>query len=54
MANQKYNIGMEKGIIKGAYQNKIEIAKKMIKEKMNIDFISEIIGLSKQEITALR
>ena len=44
----------EKGITQGIEQNKIENAKKMLKEKLDIDLISKITGLSKEEIEKLK
>ena len=38
---------------KGIEQNKIETAKKMLEEKLDINLISKITGLSKEEIKKL-
>lgn len=46
-------IGIEKGIEKGKLQGKIEAAKGMKEEGLNIDVISRITGLSKEEIEKL-
>lgn len=46
--------GIEQGIERGAKDKSIEIAKKMLKEKMNIETISNITGLSIEEIKALQ
>ncbi len=46
-------IGIEKGIEKGKIQGKIEAAKGMKEEGLNIDVISRITGLSKEEIEKL-
>ena len=45
--------GISQGISQGIEQNKIENAKKMLKEKLDIDLISKITGLSKDEIKKL-
>ena len=45
--------GISQGISQGIEQNKIENAKKMLKEKLDIDLISKITGLSKEEIKKL-
>ena len=44
---------MKQGIKKGKSEKTVEIAKKLIKEKMSIEFIEKITGLSKQEICDL-
>ena len=46
--------GLEKGIEKGQYDKGIEIAKKMLNENMDIEVISKITDLSKQEIIDLK
>lgn len=45
--------GIEKGIEQGTYQNKIEIAKNMLNEKMDIQIISKVTGLTKNELEEL-
>ncbi|MBP2071268.1 MULTISPECIES: Rpn family recombination-promoting nuclease/putative transposase [Thermoanaerobacterium] len=45
--------GMEKGIEKGEKEKSIKIAKKLLKEGMDIDRIAEITELSKEEIKKL-
>ena len=45
--------GMEKGIEKGIKEEKIKIAKKLLKLDMDIDFIVESTGLSKEEIESI-
>lgn len=45
--------GIEQGIKQGIEQNKIEIAKKMLKENTDINFISKITGLSIEKINTL-
>ena len=42
------------GYAKGIKENQIEIAKKMLNMGMSIDLITEISGLSKEEIDGLR
>ena len=44
----------EKGITQGIEQKAKETAKKMLKEKLDIDLISKITGLSKEEIEKLK
>lgn len=44
----------ERGISKGTSKRNIEIAKKMLEEKMKIDTISKITGLSIEEIKKLQ
>ena len=41
------------GIQKGAKQKQIEIAKKMLENKMDIDTIIELTGLAREEIEKL-
>ena len=43
------NLGMQKG----AKQKQIEIAKKMLENKMDIDTIIELTGLAREEIEKL-
>lgn len=45
--------GLKEGIKEGTEQTKIEIAKKMLKKGKDIEEISEITGLSKEEIEQL-
>ncbi|PHO07985.1 hypothetical protein BFT35_02730 [Thermoanaerobacterium thermosaccharolyticum] len=45
--------GIEKGIKKGAKEESIKIAKKLLKEGVDIDRIAEITELSKDEIKKL-
>ena len=44
----------EKGINQGIEQNKIEIAKKMLKDKIDISLISKYTNLSKDKIISLK
>lgn len=46
--------GMKEGLEEGKKQEKIEIAKNMLKKSMQIKDISEITGLTKQEIEKLK
>ncbi len=46
--------GIEKGKIEGAQEEKIQIAKNMLKKNINIQDIIEIIGLTKEEIESLK
>ena len=48
-----YDKGLKAGIEQGKQKNKIEIAKKMKNKKMSIADISEITGLSEDEIKNL-
>ncbi|MFR2534612.1 MAG: Rpn family recombination-promoting nuclease/putative transposase [Clostridia bacterium] len=45
--------GMKKGIMEGQKQKEKEIAKRMLAEKIDIDVIVKITGLSKKEIENL-
>ena len=45
--------GMDKGLKEGMKQKQIEIAQKLLKQKMEIEQIMSITGLSKQEILKL-
>ena len=47
------NIGISQGINQGMKQEKIEIAKSMLKKNMVIEDIIDITGLSKEEIKKL-
>ena len=53
-----YNKGHEKGYNegheKGIEQNNIDVAKKMLKEKLPLETISKITGLSVKEIRELK
>ena len=42
--------GIEKGITKGAKQEKLQIAENMLKEGTSIEFIEKVTGLTKEEI----
>ena len=48
-----YNKGHEKGYNEGLDQKNNEIAKKMLEEKLPLETISKITGLSNEEITEL-
>ena len=60
------NLGIEQGIIQGKAegikegkeegikQTKIETAKNMLKEGLDVDLISKVIGLSKEEVEKLK
>ena len=45
--------GIEQGIKQGINREKLQIAKKMLNEKINLDTISQITGLSIQELKTL-
>ena len=45
--------GKKEGKIEGAKEEKIQIAKKMLKEKVSIEFIIKVTGLSKEEVEQL-
>ncbi|ETO39558.1 Rpn family recombination-promoting nuclease/putative transposase [Thermoanaerobacterium aotearoense] len=51
--SETYKMIIEKGIEKGAKEEKISIAKKLLKEGMDIDRIAEITELPKDEIKKL-
>ena len=46
--------GIKEGIKKGIKENQLEIAKKMLKEKMQIDIIEKFTGLTKEEIMQIK
>lgn len=46
--------GIKEGILKGQKEEKIEIAKNMIKDSMSIDLIIKYTGLTKEEIENLK
>ena len=46
--------GIEQGIAKGSKNERIEIAKKLLKEKVDIKIIISATGLSKEEIEELK
>lgn len=48
-----YEQGIEKGIEQGVMQSKLEIAKKLLNQHMPIEMISEVTGLTHEEITNL-
>lgn len=62
MAIMNYNAGMyyakkegiELGIEEGKKEEKIEIVKKMLKEKMSVELIAKITHLSKEEIDKIK
>lgn len=47
-------LGLEEGTKLGAKQNTIDLTKKMLEEKADINFISKVTGLSIEEITKLK
>ena len=49
-----YNNGYNDGKELGAKENTIEIAKKMLKENVDVDFIVKMTGLSKEELEKLK
>ena len=53
----KYNTyiveATEEGYNKGIKQNNIDVAKKMLEEKLPLETISKITGLTNEEITEL-
>ena len=46
--------GREKGIKEGVAQNRIKIAKNMLREKMPVDIIVRVTGLTNQEVEKLK
>lgn len=51
--NAAISLATKRGLERGVKNEKIEIAKKMLKEKMNIETIARITGLSVEEINRL-
>ena len=47
-------IGLERGITLGREKNNLDVAKKMLEEKIDISMISKITGLSEEEINELK
>ena len=45
--------GIKEGIKKGNEQAKIDMVKKMLEENVDIDIITKVSGLTKEEITEL-
>ena len=45
--------GREKGLQQGLQQKSIEIAKNLLNKGMDITFVSEITGLSEEEVALL-
>ena len=45
--------GIEQGIEKGIQKSKTEMAKAMLKDKLDISFIAKYTGLTKQELQQL-
>ena len=48
-----YAKGLDDGVEKGAKEEKIQIAKNMLKEKASIEFIIKVTSLTKEEIEKL-
>ena len=46
--------GLEKGLERGTEQSKKEIAKNMLKKDLDISLISEVTGLSNEQINNLK
>lgn len=46
--------GIEQGVKQGQNENRLEIAKNMISENMDIEMISKITGLPKEKIESLK
>ena len=51
---QHQHLELKDGMEKGKSEKTLEIAKKLIKEKMSIEFIEKITGLTKEEIQKLQ
>ena len=48
------NLGIEQGIIEGIKQTKIETAKNMLKDNLDIKTICKYTSLSKEEVESLK
>ena len=46
--------GLKEGIEQGIEQNNLEVAKKMLEENIEVETISKITGLTKEEIAKLK
>ena len=53
VAEKVLNTRLEGARLEGINQNKMEIAKKMLQEGCNVEFISKITGLTQEEISKL-
>ena len=51
--NQAMFVAKEEGIEEGEKREKIKIAKKMLEERIDIEIIQKVTGLSKEEIKKL-
>lgn len=49
-----HDTGLAEGRVEGINQEKVEIAKKMLAKKIDVEYISEITGLSIDEINTLK
>ena len=49
-----YHAGIEEGLVKGSREEKLNIAKSMLDEKIDIKIISKCTGLSTEEIEKLK
>jgi len=54
LQNTLINGARKEGIAEGTRQNKIEIAKNMLNENMDIEIITKVTGLTKKEIETLK
>ncbi len=52
LIDEKFEM-MEKGLELGEKETNLKIVKKMLEKKMNINLISELTGLTKEEIESL-
>ena len=52
--NQGLSEGIIQGVTQGIEQTKIDVAKKMLELKMDLETINKVTGLSKEEIESLR
>lgn len=52
--NEAFNKREKKGKVEGKNEEKLITAKKLLSKKMKIEFISEITGLTKEEIESLK
>ncbi len=54
MYEKGFNQGLSEGKLEGIEQNKIDVAKEMLELNMDLDVISKVTKLAKNEIESLR
>ena len=49
----QFKSGLERGLVEGSRQTKLETAKLMKEENLSLDLITKITGLSQEEVAAI-